>query len=508
MRTIVIFFFFISTTYAATHTAASCSQSDVQSAINSISADGDIVKIPACSPNPTEWSTRVSSTTSYEFTIEGAGESSTQLVYSGTLAMFYFWSPDNNDGGFRGMSNLTATYKTLSGIHSGESGVSKYTDQAGRNLDNSGLGVGSFIYNETDDSLCVVYSFETISSTNDTAICSAISGGTDGDFDTGDMVTLYTARDWAVSFIATRTENNHPELYIHDITVGGFHLLGRLIGYHGVISNCTFSRPSYASSYGWYLEGNASDGWPAADPALGTRNAIFVEDNTFQGYCHAVSGFCGVNYVFRYNTRNEDAMGGYACGVDTHGPGYNECWPYDPSDTYNGGRSWEVYNNTFISGDVGAHNGLYQRSGMGLVTGNTFTDYDIGITVKLDDNGVGPLCDTANNCGIGTGSYVRDGSCDDDTPIGECCDDATDPCCQPPTNVWLFDNTYTNVDTNIQIISSNGCLTLDAANGPAVYDEAPYTARDGFEWTAFTYPHPLAAVGLTFRSVSGEGVTF
>ena len=89
---------------------------------------------------------------------------------------------------------------------------------------------------------------------------------------------------------------------------------------------------------------------------------------TFTGYCHAVSGFCGVHYVFRYNTRLEDARAGSGCGVDVHGPGYNECWPYSPDDTYNGGRAWEVYNNTFESGDTGSHNGIYMRSGVGVIT--------------------------------------------------------------------------------------------------------------------------------------------
>ena len=462
-------------------TADSCSQADVQTTLNLVSEDGDVVRLPTCAATPTEWSTGVSLNTSIEFTIEGTSEAATQIKYTGTGTVFDFSSAPSDDNGFRGLSNITVTGNTTSGTHSGANNSSTYIDTLGRNLSTLGMGTGSFAYNETDGCLAAVAigGFSTTVSTNDTLTFSVISGGTDGDFDTGDTVTLYLSRNGSQTLLRAYTESNHPELYIHDITVGAFHTIGRLIGYHGVISDSTFNRPAWASAYGWYLEGSYIDGWPMANPTLGTREAIFVEDNIFQGYCHAVSGFCGVHYVYRYNTRNEDARAGSGCGIDTHEGGYNECRPLGTPALYHGGRAWEVYNNTFNSGDVDQHDGLYMRSGIGVATNNTFTDHHIGVALVVDGNSRGPDCNITEDCPLDDYDKTTD------------CSAAGEGCCETLTDVWVWGNTYNDVAIETQLNSYNSCLALDAANGPAMYDEAPYIGRDGFEWTAFTYPHPL-----------------
>ena len=64
--------------------AASCSQSDVQSALNSVAADGTTVVIPSC--NPTNWTTTVTYNQVYSTTIQGQSTTTGTCAPGGTCS--------------------------------------------------------------------------------------------------------------------------------------------------------------------------------------------------------------------------------------------------------------------------------------------------------------------------------------------------------------------------------------------------------------------------------------
>jgi hypothetical protein len=489
----IICFCLIASVCFGNEIATSCARADVVTAINAVS-EGGTVFIPTCDPNPTEWTDNIDLDITVAFYIQGNGEANTQITYNSNGYAFDFSGlATGHESGFRGISHLTILAKTYAGVYDGEDdNVSSYIDEAGRDICDLALATGSFIYNSTDGSLFATDGVcTTTSSSNDTVGIKAdrIHGGTGGDFDDGDVVILYAGHNPDMKFLTARNSSgSDPEVYIHDITVGGMHTTGKLHGFTGVISNSTFLRPAWDSAYGWYVEGIEGDGWPET-VTFGGRDALFFEDNTIDAYCHFVSGFCTSSYVFRYNTRNNDgAARSGACGIDTHEVGYTSgCWPKgDPVNDY-GGRKWEVYNNDFNG--TSYTNGLYQRAGSGLVTNNTFNDYNYGVRLVVDSNSRGPLCTSGDDCPLDYG-YDNDN-----------CSDGDDGCCQSIDKVWIWGNTFADITTADISVNDGGtgCLTLDAAVGsPGYYDETPETVRDGFTFVPYTYPHPLRGLNVTW----------
>lgn len=149
----------------------------------------------------------------------------------------------------------------------------------------------------------------------------------------------------------------------------------------GVIKNNEFYYNAMAG-LGYGVAVNGMDSIWVKNPALGTANFIFIEDNTFDFHRHSVaSSSCGL-YVFRYNTvlNNIVNPGGHA--IDTHearpGGGYNH-----------GSRATEVYNNdiintTYLDGspiknglriDELENTGIAIRSGDAVVFNNNIKGY-------------------------------------------------------------------------------------------------------------------------------------
>ena len=98
----------------------------------------------------------------------------------------------------------------------------------------------------------------------------------------------------------------------------------------GVIDRCVCTNMR-VSVHGW--NGLLAHKIWAQPLALGTNNAVFVEDNIFTGTVHsnAMDGNYGCRYVFRYNTLND-------IYVEAH----------SVQGTHRAARSWEIYHNTLI----------------------------------------------------------------------------------------------------------------------------------------------------------------
>jgi len=116
--------------------------------------------------------------------------------------------------------------------------------------------------------------------------------------------------------------------------------------------------------------------------ALGSAEAIFVEDNYFERCRHAVAANAAARYVFRYNTV-VDTYYPYAA-VDAHGA----------DERRRGTRSYEVYGNT-ISGAVrwetGESTGEFGtwaigiRGGDGVIFNNQFPSMSEPIYLTIED---------------------------------------------------------------------------------------------------------------------------
>jgi hypothetical protein len=132
--------------------------------------------------------------------------------------------------------------------------------------------------------------------------------------------------------------------------------VGDAPGQRGVIFNNRFIKnysPSLGNlGYGVVIYGGGA--WPALD--LGSRNAVFIEDNYFTGNRHDVASNNGASYVFRNNTVvGRDAAKDFAM-TDAHGR----------SSSPRGTRSYEIYDNHYLTNLT---SGL-QRAAIGIRGGD------------------------------------------------------------------------------------------------------------------------------------------
>jgi len=185
--------------------------------------------------------------------------------------------------------------------------------------------------------------------------------------------------------------------------------------------------------YGIAIVGDAT--YPISTPALGTADALFIEDNEFGAApstfaCrHNVTSVNGSRYVFRNNTlRNSYHDAG---AIDTHG---FESWPA-------GSRTFEIYNNNSQNPNPtagGNFQGVGIRGGEGVIWNNVLDDVSQAINLRC------------RNC-------PTDGDHD--------------------SNVWIWDNTKNGGAANIIEDDPFGTITANEFALPG--------------WTPFTYPHPL-----------------
>jgi hypothetical protein len=266
-----------------------------------------------------------------------------------------------------------------------------------------------------------------------------------------------------------RPETLNLELYWHDFSIQGYsgNYTLHFEGWQGVVSNLTMTcmdNSDGQNPYGIAAHGDGVYSDHSFD--FGTRNAFFIEDSTFDSCSHSVSAFCDAYVVFRNNViRNADSH------TDLHGPGYNYCF-YNPDENTAGG-GMELYDNLFLQSQGNWI--INARAGQGhIYTNNRFDSEDYRIVLYWDSGSV----THGSNCGTGPGQTC--GRCD---TIG------CQGCCQAQEKTYIWDNDGSVVEYTSG--STGDCLI----EGTTYFLREPTLALDGFTFTRFTYPHPLASIG-------------
>ncbi|UZO81453.1 discoidin domain-containing protein [Aquimarina sp. ERC-38] len=132
----------------------------------------------------------------------------------------------------------------------------------------------------------------------------------------------------------------------------------------GVIFNNEFidNYHSNVQNYGYGIVVNGNGTWTNLE--LGTKNAVFIEDNYFSGNRHHVASNNGSKYVFRYNdVKHTNKVRNFSM-ADAHGK----------SSSPIGSRSYEIYNNKFYTEsnmESKARTAIGIRGGDGVIFNNT-----------------------------------------------------------------------------------------------------------------------------------------
>jgi hypothetical protein len=251
-----------------------------------------------------------------------------------------------------------------------------------------------------------------------------------------------------------------------------------------------FNQGIVVSHDGW---GGAQfgDGSWAAPLTLGTEKAIYIEDNIctelYIQTPSCVDAFDGARVVIRYNTLNNTA-------IASHGT--------ESSQRRRGMRSFEIYNNNFVSTRSNYDRAIYIRSGTGVVFNNAVSG-DWNHVVKMEnyrDTDSYPPWGTCNGSsqydqnaqggyrcvdqpGAGTSRLLSG-----DVPGGGWVGNILDP-------IYIWNNTATSLQFGMAGGSPNVQQGRDFFVG---------TARPGY--TPYTYPHPLTAGG-SLPPPTGSGPT-
>lgn len=275
---------------AATVTAASCSQEDVQAAIDSAS-DGDTVVLPA---GTATWTTSAANAPAVvisrkgsekEITLQGAGIDKTIITDA------------TGDQCFQ-----VAIKSSESGIWSG--------------VKEKPFRITGFTFKGAGDNAVL------------------LAGGT----------------DWRID--NCKFENSGRSLWVDG---------------SGVIDHCIFDKAENGQcvfvSHSGYGGGSHGDGSWSSPLTLGTADAVYIEDCTFNYYSQspnaALDGCYGARVVFRHNTVNNGNIGNH--GTESSGRGRSI-------------RSYEIYNNTFAMDIKQWHfTAMFLRGGTGVIFGNTLT---------------------------------------------------------------------------------------------------------------------------------------
>jgi hypothetical protein len=201
-------------------------------------------------------------------------------------------------------------------------------------------------------------------------------------------------------------------------------------------------------------------------------DTIFIEDCEFINYHHALVGHSNGRYVARYNTFHGGNRGNQPSHpIDAHGDFY-------ANNSDMGTRLIEVYNNT-ISASTNTFDNAWKaiavRGGAAIIFNNTYQDWRNGVVLTLDSH-----------------------NDEHDTPENR----------QTwPQDIWIWNN-YRQMNVLNESDWESYVFRTNDMNGHgdlSSFDEivenvhfflrAPNLADDGFNYTAYTYPHP-------FRSAS------
>jgi len=210
--------------------------------------------------------------------------------------------------------------------------------------------------------------------------------------------------------------------------------------HRGVIDHCKVTQSG--EYYGIYIIGDDVTWEEDISKLLGSAEAIFIEDCTFDKIGHCVDGTAGGHYVFRYNVLTNS----YSAAVDAHGPGYG-------ADL--GTRAVEIYNNLIDKTNLG---GIGIRGGGGVIFNNRLQEKHIDLVLEGDSEGPYPVP-----------MQIHD--------------------------LWIWGNTFEGVpeEEQIHVTSWSGQEELAKEciqENRDYFLRAPTQELDGFTYTPYTYPHP------------------
>lgn len=248
----------------------------------------------------------------------------------------------------------------------------------------------------------------------------------------------------------------------------------------------------------------------AEDSAIGTGNAVYVENNIFSDRLtgNVIDSNNGGKYVFRYNSVSE---GNYSDEAPIYVMAHSL-----QGKAERGAKSWEVYNNSFTYNNDKSYALAFMRGGTGMFYNNVLTASSSRTYIITVDNvrSIGctacgnnppPATTDSGNC-IGTslwdGNIIRTGNgagwpCRDQ--IGRGKDTGTDSSVigratsSEPAYFW---NNTRNTGDNIAVSIVSAAQYHIVANRD-YYEAVTYgeLMQKPTSYTAYTCPHPLA--GLT-----------
>ncbi|MCQ4165517.1 hypothetical protein [Tahibacter harae] len=240
---------------------------------------------------------------------------------------------------------------------------------------------------------------------------------------------------------------------VRDVRASGFSNAGIQVRGHdprGVIyrsellSNFRCAGGCYG--YGVVVYSDADPEGPPMPPlALGSADAVFIEDSYFADNRHAVASNHGSRYVFRHNTVLTTARTRGTGMIDAHGAG---------NTGEHGSRSYEIYAN-YLGVDtrvMQTADGIVIRGGDGVVFDNVMPWMPYELRLRNE------VC---------SGTY---------------------PLHDQPREVHLWNNRFT---PRPDIYGPTGAVWVDAACVPYIVENRDYYRFPRPGYLPYAYPHPL-----------------
>jgi hypothetical protein len=263
---------------------------------------------------------------------------------------------------------------------------------------------------------------------------------------------------------------------------------------YGVVDHNVFDLSDWLYGIYSFDDGYGDASW-ASPSALGTGNAIYIEDNVFRAPSLSVAhdGWSGSRVVFRNNQLTNTIWANH--GTESGG-------------RWRGQRSFEVYNNTITHTGPGYSTVVGIRSGVGVVFNNT-------VTFNPANGFIGTSA-VAQNFRSAT-AYAPWGMCDGSSPWDGNQGASGYPCLDQVgrgQSTLISGDTPSPVRWPQQLVEPTYAWnnTLNGQTSPMVTNSLQIVeGRDFFNnakpgYTPYAYPHPLVSPTTAPNAPSSLGV--
>ncbi len=212
--------------------------------------------------------------------------------------------------------------------------------------------------------------------------------------------------------------------------------------------------------------------------ALGTAEAVYVEDNTFTAtiFTNAIDCNYGGRYVFRHNSVTDTYLEAHSI-----------------QQTNRACRKWEIYENTIAQVNYPVYRSMFIRGGTGVVFNNTVTGAFGERTIALDNSRSATSAGTVFN--VCDGHQLWDGNADTTgwpclDQIGRGGDSSIFNATPPPYPVQRLEPAYfwnNTIDGVLQGVS------VDNGSSIHIHADRDYFVNKGSKpgYIPYQYPHPL-----------------